>query len=355
MAQNSLSIPSPKTLIPRQIKLAITASKSNPESYPLPISNNSSSSSETYIFPSKNPLNIPIPINNMPKYKPNCISKSWGNIDNKAINTSFPQKTNNNRRNCRNSSSRSRENSPIQSYKHSRSYEESSYVNGLNRSPGKSNSYDESSNRQSPYNAILNCKSAGIIPYTIYNGVIYFMFQKMLNPVKKRDEGLNDFGGKKIGANETTAEIAAREFSEETSCLFYLKSVDDDFSKKMYNVLKHNDELYYDAEAVNNLIALIDKSKLYYSELITQNMVPLYTSSKEIYISYFIKVVYVPEEDLPNAEDIHIPYEYRYIRTCKWYTINEIMAFDEKDFHKRLQITKIQQRIQNLYSKNMFV
>ncbi len=81
-----------------------------------------------------------------------------------------------------------------------------------------------------PYDAITNCKSAGIIPYAVHNGKIYFLFQRSSNPFKRKDSGWNDFGGKKINPTETTADVAAREFSEETSCLFYIKEMIDKLS-----------------------------------------------------------------------------------------------------------------------------
>jgi len=234
-----------------------------------------------------------------------------------------------------------------------------------------------------PYNAIVNCKSAGIIPYTIYDNNIYFLFQKTENPIRKKDYGWNDFGGKRstiestdISVNtcnnkttidvfnneniknnylESTAETAAREFSEETSCLFYLKEKNDDESNKMYDLLKENDNLSYDIDTIKILKKLISISQKFYTDKITEYVLPIYVSSKETYISYFVKVNYIPEKDLPRAEDIHILYDDRYIRKCKWFSINEILILQEKDFHKRLQITKIQQRIYNYYNKGLFI
>ena len=205
-----------------------------------------------------------------------------------------------------------------------------------------------------PYDAITNCKSAGIIPYTIHNGVLYFLLQQGQCPLRKKDSGWNDFGGKRIGTTETTAETAAREFSEETSCLFYLKEHITSTSNNYYNMLRENNDLEYDDTAVKILKRLIPMSQKYYADKITEFVLPIYISSKETYISYFVKVDYIPESDLPRAEDIHIPYEIRYIRTCKWFTVDELISLNEKDFHKRLQITRIQQRIRNYYDKGLF-
>lgn len=205
-----------------------------------------------------------------------------------------------------------------------------------------------------PYDAISNCKSAGVIPYTIYNDTVYFLFQQLVNPPRKKDFGWNDFGGKKIPADETTIETASREFSEETSCLFYLKENDSDENSKLYNILKDNSYLYYDKRTVQILKNLITESQKFYKEKITEFVLPIYISSKETYISYFVRVPYIPQEDFPRAEDIHIPYENRYLRNCQWFSFDELMELNEKDFHKRLQITRIQQRVSNYYDKGLF-
>lgn len=205
-----------------------------------------------------------------------------------------------------------------------------------------------------PYDAINNCKSAGVIPYCIHHDTIYFLFQQSNNPLKRKDGGWNDFGGKRSGETESTAETAAREFSEETSCLFYLRDKNDQESMIYYHLLKNNKDLYYDKDTIDVLKKLIPLSQKYYTDKITEFVLPIHISSKETYISYFVKVNYIDQRDLPNAEDIHIDYEERYLRTCKWFSFNELMNLNEKDFHKRLQITKIQQRMRSYYDKGLF-
>lgn len=204
-----------------------------------------------------------------------------------------------------------------------------------------------------PYDAINKCKSAGVIPYCIENGRLYFLLQRIIEPIRKKDSGWNDFGGKRLSTEETTAETAAREFSEETSCLFYLREAADK-PKEYYDILKNNDELEYNTEAITLLKNLIKESRDFYRDKITQYVLPIYISSKETYISYFIKVPHIPVSDLPRAEDIHIDYEERYVRECKWFTFEELMELNDKDFHKRLQITRIQQRISSYFAKGLF-
>jgi len=200
------------------------------------------------------------------------------------------------------------------------------------------------------FDAVRFCKSAGIIPFTFYNGHLYFLFQQMDNPINNKQFGLNDFGGKQNYDSETTFEIASREFSEETSCLFYLKETKND----AYNILKHNDKLEYDENAIQLLNKYIQESNTWNLNKLKSTDKLMYVSSKETYISYFLYVPYVPAHDIPKAEDIHIPYNPRFIRTCKWFSYDEIMGMSEIFFHKRLQITKIQTRIYDYYHAGLF-
>jgi len=182
-----------------------------------------------------------------------------------------------------------------------------------------------------------------------------FLFQQADKPLRKKDSGWNDFGGKKDDEDgEDTISTACREFSEETSCLFYLRENKSDINENNYEMLKDGVNLEYDTETVQVLLDLIPYAKRFYENKLKENAHPLYISSKEIYISYFLKVPYIPSTDLPRAEDLHIHYEDRYTRQCKWFSYEEILETDDKMFHKRLQITKIKQRIQNYYEKNMF-
>lgn len=204
------------------------------------------------------------------------------------------------------------------------------------------------------YDAINNCRSAGIIPYAFNEGILYFLFQRIDIPKRKKDGGWNDFGGK-AEPYETTMETAAREFSEETSCLFYVVENSGHTIDPLYNILKNNELLQYDDYAIDQLKKLIPKSTTHYTKCIMELASPLYVNSKETYISYFVRTHYLPADDLPRAEDIHIPYEERYIRTCKWFSISELMDVHEKDFHKRLQITKLQNRTYDYYQQGLFI
>lgn len=208
--------------------------------------------------------------------------------------------------------------------------------------------------KSNKYDPINNCKSAGIIPYTLINSNVYFLLQYAYNPVKKKDIGWNDFGGKRTSSSASTAETAAREFSEETSCLFYFKYHNSAEANINYNLLKDNKNLLYDTDTIEILKKSIPMSQMFFMEKITEFAVPIYVSSKETYISYFVYVPHIPENEIPRAEDIHIPYEQRYLRKCKWFSYTEILMLNERDFHKRLQITKIQHRIKNYYKKGLF-
>jgi hypothetical protein len=204
--------------------------------------------------------------------------------------------------------------------------------------------------RYDKYDAQKNCKSAGIIPYTFRNGELLFLFQQLKNPNIKKERGWNDFGGKRIDDLETTFQTAAREFSEETSCLFYLHMIKKDI--EAINFIVGND--IENTNIIKEIIidTLPDAQKFFH-EIITREGV-LYASSKETYITYFLKVEYIPEDSIPESEDLHLNYEKRYIRACKWLKFEDIMQLRETDFHKRLQITRIQQRIKNYHEKNVF-
>ena len=293
-------------------------------------------------FPTEKTFSIPIKTKK--KYK--NYSKSWNGYSSFQCgknNISFSLNDNYSKTNHK------IQNNIINNYKQSDNTTNYKYLNLLTNH----GSLDQIK-KSKPYDAVNNCKSAGIIPYTFFNGKLYFLLQKAKNPFRKKDFGWNDFGGKKITPNESTADTAAREFSEETSCLFYLAEQKNDISLNYFNLLKNNENLSYNENCINILKNIIPLSQKYFSEKITEYVLPIFVSSKETYISYFIKVEYIFEKNLPMAEDIHIPYQNRYIRTCKWFSMDEIMELDEQDFHKRLQITKIQQRINNFYEKKLF-
>ncbi len=204
------------------------------------------------------------------------------------------------------------------------------------------------------YEPCIKCKSAGIIPYTLLDGNIYFLLQKANHPNKYKDNGWDDFGGKQLFAEESPIHTAAREFSEETSCLFFLKELygNNQEYRDKYMLLKNNGTLHNSHEINSVIIDLIPKSTEFYVKKISSS--PLYISSKEIYISYLVKVPYVPDTDLPIAEDMHINYDIRYLRKCRWFSISDITTIDQKYLHKRLQIMKPQYRIKAYYDKNKF-
>lgn len=206
------------------------------------------------------------------------------------------------------------------------------------------------------YNPMSNCKSAGVIPYTFHNGQLLFLFQSCDFPLNKKQMGWNDFGGKQLYDGESTFEVAAREFNEETSCLFYLSEMQDIITSAsaMYEEFKHNDALQYDESSVEKLVQLFDEAQTYYANKITNYVLPIHISSKETYISYFVRVPYIEASDIPKAEDLHIYYETRYLRTCKWFSIQDIENLQDTDFHKRLQITHVRQRILKYHQKNIF-
>src|SRR5690606_2874765 len=115
------------------------------------------------------------------------------------------------------------------------------------------------------YDPILNAKGAGIIPYSIVNGNIYFLLQHADVPCRKKEHGWNDFGGKRNGITlkdnpfvESTLETATREFSEETSCLFYFQETEQN---DLYERIKTGD---ISLETMEDITRMIPLSQAYF-------------------------------------------------------------------------------------------
>jgi len=192
-------------------------------------------------------------------------------------------------------------------------------------------------------------KGAGIIPYSLVNGRVYFLLQHAEIPCSNKNIGWNDFGGKRNKKSETTLEIAAREFNEETSCLFYLKDINND---ELYSKLKHNEsnKNNYNNETTKELINMIPIANEHYIDKIKKKYISI--NARNTYMSYFIKVPYISADDLPKSEDMHIPYTFRYTRNCKWFTYEEMMGCD--NFHSRLHAAKIKKKLKYFHDKKLF-
>lgn len=193
--------------------------------------------------------------------------------------------------------------------------------------------------------AILTCKSSGIIPYTFLDGKLLFLLQKQITRGKTRNYGWNDFGGKKNNSNESLYETACREFSEETNCLFYLKSNDN----PDYNDFTSNNNDEYTDFKTKMLRLYIGESIEYFKNRLNNKMSAY---SNDTYITFFMRVEYINENEFPESEDMHIKYQDRYKRICKWFCCEEILNLD--DLHKRLQIVNIKSKIDLLLKNGYF-
>jgi hypothetical protein len=230
-------------------------------------------------------------------------------------------------------------------------------------------------------------KSAGIIPYTQHNGVTMFLLQKIVKGTDNKNAfGWNDFGGKKSKTDANIFETAAREFGEETSCLFYLSEENLDQS---YSCLKNEaltvfpepqngnseahtelrssrDTLFpgaallgnseYSPQQVELLNSVIPANTQFFAERLNigaNYKQPLYASHKDVYVTFLMKVKYVPVEDIPTSEDLHVYYEERFVRECKWFTFTELMQLGRSDLHRRLQITPLHDRIMYYYKESL--
>jgi len=229
-------------------------------------------------------------------------------------------------------------------------------------------------------NSILTCpesirlsgpKGSGIIPYCQNGSEILFLLQKEEKGGSRKNSGWNDFGGKRLMDSELPHNTAAREFSEETSCLFYLKEGGDHSYPNLYEELKDNESLIYDKQALKSLVELIPLASKFYEERIgtdqtdevgqhtdevDQTTLPsspgvVCVNSNHAYSTYFLEVPYIPAEDIPRAEDIHIPYKNRYIRSCKWFTYHDLFKLHKSQVHKRLNLHKIVQAVGQIYKQ----
>lgn len=204
---------------------------------------------------------------------------------------------------------------------------------------------------RAPTSTFEGPKGSGIIPYCLKDSELLFLLQKEERGAGggKKNAGWNDFGGKRIMDKELPHNTAAREFAEETSCLFYLRNkLDTDATTEdrsdtelLFSQLKDNPSLIYDKKALKSLVDLIPVASKMYEEKIASDPTYICVNSNHAYSTYFIEVPYVPAEELPRAEDIHIPYKNRYIRSCKWFTMAELNGLARNHLHKRLHLARI--------------
>lgn len=203
------------------------------------------------------------------------------------------------------------------------------------------------------YNAIKNAKGAGIIPYTIHNGKVLFLFQKCTYPVTNKNQGWNDFGGKKdIETDGDSIDVACREFSEETSCLFFIKQSKE--YEYLYDEIKYTKDKKYDIYK-DIITKLIDISKNHYVNILRNNLCsyPMEISVKDTYITFPLKVDYIDANDIPEMEDAHLDYDVRYLRKCEWIPYEELIKMEPSCFHKRLQILHIIKKIKKFHDDNL--
>lgn len=231
-----------------------------------------------------------------------------------------------------------------------------------NRSPirsfiRESISWDERQTRPFiHYDILKHAKGAGVIPYTFIDGILHFLFQRSTFPLNPKNQGWNDFGGKKDGDDGDAIDIAAREFTEETNCLFYLReNLSIEGNAKLFELLQHRDDMTYSDNAVVSLKKLLPIAKTYYNIKLRNQNQELKLKIKETYASYFIYVPYIEANIIPKAEDLHVDYDVRYMRECKWISFTELLEINDDEFHKRLQIVKIKARIQDLFNRNLFI
>ena len=155
-------------------------------------------------------------------------------------------------------------------------------------------------------NKIYPCKAAGIMPYTIINNEIYFLFQLPNN----KKPLYTDFGGKRELFDSSIIQTAAREFSEETNgCFFH--------DYKSNNNYRTND---------------IKKSTIIVeSLLLNNNSIFLYNFTGK-YILYFI---YIYPINLTLLGEYELLSKNKVKRNCEW--INGSKLIEESFINYKLQ------------------
>ena len=156
------------------------------------------------------------------------------------------------------------------------------------------------------HNKKYQCKASGIMPFTIINNNIYFLFQ-----LPNNKKGLyTDFGGKREDYDSTNIRTAAREFSEETNgCFFPHIKINNKFENININNIKKS--------------TIITESLL-----LNNNSIYLYNFVGK-YILYFLYIYPINIQLLGQYENNKIK------RDCIW--INGINLIQDSFINNQLQ------------------
>ena len=209
----------------------------------------------------------------------------------------------------------------------------------------------------------MSSRPAGVIPYYVFpNGTILFLLQLNLS-TNGRQNGWSDFGGKPDplrkydGRNrgESSEETAVREMLEELGCLPAVRP-----DSKLYGLLARRSSY---GPVQKQLVENIIRSRV---PLLTNNLTSrtsrvnsnkkLALSAREQYKIYFYRLEhYLPIEDIPPYEDMHIDYSFRHKRECRWFTIEQLRDMDVNDYHMRLRIAGVGRRLPAIYRQGLLV
>lgn len=187
-------------------------------------------------------------------------------------------------------------------------------------------------------------KSAGVVPYSYVEGKLYFLFQithPPISDIKSRNKigVLCDFGGKRDALlDKDIIMTASREFSEETSCLFFEKDSEKNNLKNLKNLITKSTEHYS-----NQIKNMCEKHKYF----------ELYHDFS--YVVYLLKTDYIPAETFPDKEDQYINYDVHYKRECLWISYDDLMRMPYYKIHRRLNAVKLLPKIRCLYDNDLFL
>lgn len=201
---------------------------------------------------------------------------------------------------------------------------------------------------------IDSISACGVIVYSVdpETGKLVFLFQKLKNPKSKKYFGLCDKGGKRIG-RENLFVTAAREFCEETGCMFYFKEKN---KKYQYNIMK-GAGVDYNEKIADLFMCEINSAVNYYVNKLRNNPKYIIAGYKHRYITYFLHVPYIPVEDLPKSEDPHIIFpddDFDRERELFWVNYNDLVNKEIYEFHGRLRAANIIDKIKEHFITGTF-
>lgn len=196
------------------------------------------------------------------------------------------------------------------------------------------------------------------MPFSIINGRPYFLIQladfvydKNGFRRKPKCNGYAEFGGKRDKGDRDILETAAREFMEETAAMPYLWEIGS--SEYFGNLFEDEyQDLHFLPEVTDRHLLtsqIKDGTEYYYQRLL--NSPTMYINNQDSYVVFFLEIPYLPSSHLPLHEDMHIEYEDRYQRICKWVDLKTLNNLPVASLHIRLRTKTWEKKLKHVIQK----